>query len=423
MEIKLSAFGEKLGRDSGIQELMDDLGKALQGDGSVVMLGGGNPAEVPAVTALWRERMRTMLDETPEAFDAMLLNYDTPQGRPAFIDGLVDYFRGTHGWDISSKNVFVTNGSQTAFFYLFNLLAGPMPNGENKKILLPLMPEYIGYADQGLQPELFTSCRPVIEHIGDREFKYHVDFEKLPLDGTVAAIAVSRPTNPTGNVLSDEELHHLSDLAKQQGIPFIIDNAYGMPFPHILFTEDSPHWEPHVICSMSLSKLGLPGARTGVVIADEGIIGALTRVNAIAGLATGNVGQALVAPMLADGSLAAFCRKEVTPFYKARADRARALAEELLPPEIPWRLHLCEGAMFMWLWCEDLPISSSELYKRLQARGVVVVSGHYFFYGLEGEWKHSKECLRIHYAQPESKLRLGLTLLSEELRLAYSEKL
>ena len=423
MKIELSAFGEKLGRDSGIQELMHDLGKALQAGGDIVMLGGGNPAAIPAACTLWRERMRELLDDDPEGFDAMLLNYDTPQGRPSFIDGLVEYFRTTQGWDISSKNVFVTNGSQTAFFYLFNLLAGPMPNGGHKKILLPLMPEYIGYADQGLQPDLFVSCRPKIELMGEREFKYHVDFDKLPLDDHIAAIAVSRPTNPTGNVLSDDELQHLSDLAKERGIPLIVDNAYGMPFPHILFTDATPIWEPHVVYSMSLSKLGLPGVRTGVVIADEQIIEGLTRVNAIAGLATGNVGQALVAPMVGNGQLAEFCRKEVTPFYEERALRAKACAEELLPQEIPWRLHVCEGAMFMWLWCKDLPISSSELYKRLQERGVIVVSGHYFFYGLDEDWEHSKECLRIHFAQDEGKLRRGLTVLSEELRLAYGEKL
>jgi len=34
--------------------------------------------------------------------------------------------------------------------------------------------------------------------------------------------------------------------------------------------------------------------------------------------------------------------------------------------------------MFLWLWFPDLPISSLELYKRLKARGVLVVSGHYF---------------------------------------------
>jgi alanine-alpha-ketoisovalerate/valine-pyruvate aminotransferase len=40
---------------------------------------------------------------------------------------------------------------------LFNLLAGRMPDGSRKKILLPLVPEYIGYSDQGIDGWL-VSC-------------------------------------------------------------------------------------------------------------------------------------------------------------------------------------------------------------------------------------------------------------------------
>jgi valine--pyruvate aminotransferase len=58
----------------------------------------------------------------------------------------------------------------------------------------------------------------------------------------------------------------LSGLAKAHGIPLILDNAYGAPFPGIIFTDAQPFWEPHVILTYSLSKIGLPGTRTGIVI-------------------------------------------------------------------------------------------------------------------------------------------------------------
>ncbi|MEA7931692.1 aminotransferase class I/II-fold pyridoxal phosphate-dependent enzyme, partial [Salmonella enterica subsp. enterica serovar Montevideo] len=41
------------------------------------------------------------------------------------------------------------------------------------------------------------------------------------------------PTNPTGNVITDEELMKLDRLANQHNIPLVIDNAYGVPFPGI----------------------------------------------------------------------------------------------------------------------------------------------------------------------------------------------
>ena len=114
----------------------------------------------------------------------------------------------------------------------------------------------------------------------------------------IAAICVSRPTNPTGNVLTDEEIARLSDLAKSHGIPLIIDNAYGAPFPNIIFTDAKPVWDEHIILTLSLSKIGLPGTRTGIVIANPKIAAAVASMSAIIGLANPNIGQAIAQPLV-----------------------------------------------------------------------------------------------------------------------------
>ena len=78
--------------------------------------------------------------------------------------------------------------------------------------------------------------------LDNRMFKYHVDFEQLKVDESIAAICASRPTNPTGNVLTDEEVRKLDKLARDNNIPLIIDNAYGTPFPNIIFEDVTPFW-------------------------------------------------------------------------------------------------------------------------------------------------------------------------------------
>lgn len=93
------------------------------------------------------------------------------------------------------KNISLTNGSQSGFFYLFNLLAGKQPDGSHKKVLLPIAPEYIGYGDAGIDEDIFISYHPEIELLDNGLFKYHVDFEQLTVDDSVAAICASRPTN------------------------------------------------------------------------------------------------------------------------------------------------------------------------------------------------------------------------------------
>lgn len=419
MRHQLSRFGSRLGTRTGILQLMDDLGQAMSGEGVKYMLGGGNPAAVPGMQSIWRERMRELLEE-PDLFDAMLANYDVPQGRPSFIDAVAHFFRSKYGWPIDRRNIAVLNGSQSALFAVLNMLGGTMPDGRKKKIVLPLMPEYIGYADQGIEDGLFRSFRPSIENSGPHAFKYHIDFGSFVLDEDVGAVLISRPTNPTGNVLTDDEVSRLSDLAKARDIPLIIDNAYGAPFPNIIFSEILPRWEEHIILSFSLSKLGLPGTRTGIVVAEPGIISTLAAMNAVVSLANTNIGQELVAPLVSSGVLAESCRRFITPFYMEKRALASAWVSEFFPDEIPYSVHACEGALFFWLWCRDLPITSRELYERLKNRGVLVVPGSYFFFGLSDPWAHSEECIRINYSQPETVVREGLRIIGEELKRAYS---
>ncbi len=423
MKLSLSNFGEKLCTKTGILELMDDLGQAMaSGNPDIIMLGGGNPAAIPAVQTIWRNRMQEMLQSSPRTFDAMLGNYDPPQGRPEFVDSIVNLFRQRFGWKITKDNVAVTNGSQSGFFCLFNMLAGEFPGGRKKKILLPVIPEYIGYADQGVTPDLFVAAKPSIEELDRHLFKYKVNFKDLQVTEDIAAIAVSRPTNPTGNVLTDEELTHLAALAKKHQIPLIVDNAYGLPFPGIVFGSASlPPWEEHLIYSFSLSKIGLPGTRTGIFIAAPELVRALAAANAVISLANGNVGQAIVSGLINDGELLRISKEVVQPFYAERVKLAQEAAHEFFDPSLPWRLHKCEGALFFWLWMKDLPIPSYELYNRLKARNVIVVPGHYFFYGLNSPWQDSEECLRINYSRASDAVRAGFEVIGQEMKRAYAD--
>jgi len=417
-QISMSKFGRKMAGHSGIVELMDDLGKAMAGHEKMLMLGGGNPAGIPEMQAIWREEMTALLQDG-ERFDRVLCHYDVPQGSPRFLEAVATLFRDEYGWNIGPQNVAVTNSSQNAYFMLLNMLAGEREDGTTGKILLPVTPEYIGYADQGLGDDLFVACKPLITEIGDHEFKYHVDFDDLVLGDDIAAVCVSRPTNPTGNVLTDDEVRRLAGLTKERGIPLLIDNAYGAPFPNIIFGDAEPYWDDHIILTLSLSKLGLPGVRTGIVIASEEIIAALSSANAIISLASGNIGQALVATQVESRRILQASRDIVRPFYEARLKRALEFVEASFDQHLPWRLHRCEGALFLWLWCRDMPIDSREFYERLKARGVLVVPGRYFFYGLDEPWPHQDHCIRINYSQPEETVREGLRIIGEEMQQAY----
>ncbi|MCQ9039383.1 valine--pyruvate transaminase [Vibrio alginolyticus] len=415
--MQFSKFGAKFNQYSGITQLMDDLNDGLRTPGAI-MLGGGNPAAIPAMLDYFHQASEEML--ASGELVAALANYDGPQGKDAFVKALAQLFRETYGWDISEKNISLTNGSQSGFFYLFNLLAGKQPDGSHKKVLLPIAPEYIGYGDAGIDEDIFISYHPEIELLDNGLFKYHVDFEQLTVDDSVAAICASRPTNPTGNVLTDEEVRKLDKLARENNIPLIIDNAYGLPFPNIIFEDVEPFWNENTILCMSLSKLGLPGVRCGIVIASEEITQALTNMNGIISLAPGSVGPALANHIIGKGDLLKLSSEVIKPFYKQKSQRAVELLQQAITDE-RFRIHKPEGAIFLWLWFDELPITTMELYQRLKARGVLIVPGEYFFIGQQDEWDHAHQCLRMNYVQDDEMMQKGIAIIAEEVEKAYRE--
>ena len=414
--MSFSQFGEKFTRHSGISRLMEDMGEGLRTPGAI-MLGGGNPAQIPAMDDYFQQLLQQMHNDGKLA--EALCNYDGPRGKATLLDALAALLRDHLGWDISSQNIALTNGSQSAFFYLFNLYAGRCADGSKKRVLFPLAPEYLGYADAGLDESLFVSARPNIELLPEGQFKYHVDFENLHIGEETGLICVSRPTNPTGNVITDEELLKLDVLAQQHNIPLLIDNAYGVPFPGIIFSDVRPLWNPNIILCMSLSKLGLPGARCGIIIADEKVINAVSNMNGIISLAPGSIGPAIACEMIKRGDLLRLSEDVIKPFYQQRVEQTITVIRRYLSTD-RCLIHKPEGAIFLWLWFPDLPITTEMLYQRLKARGVLMVPGHFFFPGLEHDWPHTHQCMRMNYVPEAEKIERGIQILAEELDKAFS---
>ena len=412
-----SRFGQKFARHSGIAQLMDDMNEGLRAPGAI-MLGGGNPAAIPAMEDYFHQLCRSMLADG--TLGEALCNYDGPQGKNTLLTALADLLRRQFGWAVTPHNIALTNGSQSAFFYLFNLFAGRGEDGQLRKVLFPLAPEYLGYADAGLDENMFVAAKPNIAHLPDGQFKYHVDFDHLKIGDDIGLICVSRPTNPTGNVITDQELLHLDMLARQHRIPLLIDNAYGLPFPGIIFSQATPLWNPNIILCMSLSKLGLPGVRCGIVIAGEEVISAISNMNGIISLAPGGLGPALAAAMIERGDLIRLSTDVIRPFYQQRVQETIATLRRYLPPD-RCLIHKPEGAIFLWLWFRNLPITTEILYQRLKQRGVLMVPGHDFFPGLESDWPHAHQCMRMNYVPDADKIERGIAILAEEVERAHRE--
>ena len=435
--MQFSKFGEKFTKNSGILQLMDDLGNALNSEQPINMLGGGNPARIDTVNQTYWSVFKNLAEgEMGSMAIENIGNYSTPQGDAKFIAALVDFFNRHYDWGLTTDNIALTNGSQNAFFYLFNLFGGQFDDQAqgsiDKKILLPLAPEYVGYADAHVDGQHFIAVPPSIEfvqHQGeDGFFKYRVDFDTLENlaelhNGEIGAICCSRPTNPTGNVLTDDEMARLEAIAKRFDIPLIIDNAYGMPFPNIIYSQATLNWNEQIILCFSLSKIGLPGVRTGIVVANPQVVKAISSLNAIVNLAPTRFGAAIATPLLQDDRLKDLSDNHIRPFYQGQAKLAVQLLKQELGdlPNDAMKIHKPEGAIFLWVWFEGLPITTVELYERLKAKGTLIIPSEHFFVGVDTEnFKHAHECIRLSIAQDDDTLKKGIATIGEVVRAVYN---
>lgn len=406
-----SKFGDRFSQFSGITQLMDDLNEGLLNE-NVVMLGGGNPASIPQVQELINDILQQQMNSGE--LISSIANYDGPQGKDSFLDALVDYFQHKYGWPISRKNIALTQGSQNSFFSLFNMFSGEDQQGNNKKVLLPLTPEYIGYSDVGITPNQLIGHPAIIEEKADRFFKYHVDFETLSITDEIGLLTVSRPTNPSGNVLTDDEISRLDSLAQKNNTPLLIDNAYGTPFPNIVFSQIQPFWNANTIVCMSLSKLGLPGVRTGIVIAHEDIITTLSNITANHSLSPVGVGASLVGQMIKRDLIDDLCGRVIKPFYQNKVNHIVDLLKQSITDE-RFSIHQPEGAIFVWLRFRSLGITTQELYQRLKKKGLLVVPGEYFYPGRTDDDEHQHECIRMNIVQSEEDIQKGIAILKAEV--------
>lgn len=196
-------FGDKFICYFGIMLLMEDLNDGLCMFG-VIMFGGGNLVQILEMQDYFQMLLIDML-ESGKVID-VLCNYDGLQGKMELFILFVGMLCEKLGWDIELQNIVLINGSQSVFFYLFNLFVGCCVDGWVKKVLFLFVLEYIGYVDVGLEEDLFVFVCLNIELLLEGQFKYYVDFEYLYIGEEIGMICVFWLMNLIGNVIIDEEL-------------------------------------------------------------------------------------------------------------------------------------------------------------------------------------------------------------------------
>jgi valine--pyruvate aminotransferase len=383
-----------------------------------INLSAGNPLILPEVEQLWRECTIDLLASAE--YSEVVCRYGASQGYQPLIEAIAHDFNHRYGLSLTDRNVLITPGSQSLYFYAANAFGGYTDTGLLRKIVLPLSPDYTGYGGVTLTPEALVAYKPTLDiDTAAHRFKYRPDFSQMEINEHTGCVILSRPSNPTGNVLSDDEVKKIAALAAPYDIPVLIDSAYAPPFPALNFTDMTPLFGDNLLHCMSLSKIGLPGERIGIAIGNEHLIQLLESFQTNLCIHSPRYGQAIAARAIASGRLADIATNVIRPFYRKKLQIVETTLDHAMP-DVPWFLHRGEGAIFAWLWLDNLPITDWELYQQLKQVGVIVVPGNSFFPGLQEDWIHKEQCLRISLTGSDEEIETGMKRLAEVVHRIYS---
>lgn len=420
MKPALTKIGAQMSNLTGVRAIMKDINETLRANQGQVLynLSAGNPLILPEVEQLWRDCTADLLASSE--YGEVVCRYGSSQGYAPFISVMVKDFNERYGLNLTERNILVTAGSQTIYFYAANAYGGYTDDGDLKQIVLPLSPDYTGYGGVSLCPESLIAYKPTLDiDSANHRFKYRPDFSQLSINENTGCVIFSRPCNPTGNVLTNDEVGKIAALAAPYNVPVLIDSAYAPPFPALNFTDMTPVFGDNTIHCMSLSKAGLPGERLGVAIGDEKLLQALECFQTNAGIHSSRYGQAIAARAIESGALADIAENVIRPFYQQKFEVLESTLAAAMPKNLPWFLHRGEGAIFGWLWLQDLPITDWEFYQELKKVGVIVVPGSGFFPGLKEEWEHKHQCLRISLTGSDEEITIGMQRLAKVAEQVY----
>lgn len=420
MNPALTEFGVQMSHLTGVRAIMKDIVETLQAaqGQEFINLSAGNPVILPEVEQLWRECTADLLASSE--YGEVVCRYGASQGYQPLIEAVREDFNRRYDLDLKNSNILITPGSQALYFYAANTFGGYTTSGQLKQIVFPLSPDYTGYGGVSLVKEALFAYKPALDiDEANHRFKYRPDFSQLAINEQTGCVIFSRPCNPTGNVLSDDEVKKIAALAAPYDVPVFVDSAYGPPFPALNFTDMNPVFGGNIIHCMSLSKAGLPGERIGIAIGDEKIIQLLECFQTNSCIHSPRYGQAIAARAIASGSLAEIAEQVIRPHYQHKFTVVENTLDEVMPKELPWFLHRGEGAIFSWLWLKDLPMTDWEFYQQLKQVGVIVVPGNTFFPGLEEEWPHKQQCIRISLTATDEELATGMRRLAKLVEKVY----
>jgi len=231
--------------------------KAEIGAENVFDFSLGNPS-VPSPT-LVEETLTELLTHDPVA----LHGYTSAQGDAGVRAAIADYINLTHGTNVTADCLYLTAGAAASLTVSLTAVLNP---GDEVILLAPFFPEYRVFVER-------TGARVIAVKCREGDFQPDLAALERAITPKTRALILNSPNNPTGAVITEENVKSLCALLKRvsemhgQPIYLIADEPYRELVYEDITVPYLPNYYDNTLVCYSFSKsLSLPGERIGYIL-------------------------------------------------------------------------------------------------------------------------------------------------------------
>ncbi len=235
--------------------------KAEIGADKVFDFSIGNPSVEPP------KQVNDTIKELLDSMDGVSLHgYTSAPGDPAVRQAICDYVNKTHGTSLTKDNFYMTCGAAASLEISLRALC---EEGDEYLTFAPFFPEYRVFAEAAGASFDTVACDP-------ESFQPDIEDLKKKLKKNTKAIIVNSPNNPSGAVISEENVVKLCDVlrdkSKEFGHPIILiaDEPYReLVYDDVKVPFFMNYYDDTIVCYSYSKSLSLPGERIGYIAVSD----------------------------------------------------------------------------------------------------------------------------------------------------------
>ena len=329
-----------------------------------------------------------VIDAGKNAFDQGLTHYTSATGLPVLREAIAGYYNDVYQQSVTAEQIVVTPGASGALLLALGVLINP---GDEVLMADPGYPcnrNFVRFLEGKVNSIAVDSTT---------DYQLTRELIEQHWSDKTTVVMLATPSNPTGTIISKEELVSIAEFVESKNACLIVDEIYhGLVYGEKLPTAVS--LPGHVFVINSFSKyFTMTGWRLGWLVAPEAYISSLDKLAQNLFLAAPTISQ--------HAALAAFHSETIT-ILDQRRDEFQQRRDYLLPAlrELGFNIKTePQGAFYLYADCSSLTDDSYKfVYDLLEQAGVAITPGIDF-----GD-NRANQHVRFAYTTSLDKLKVGV---------------